>query len=386
MDNTYIRVIVHIFSQGGARDDLDLGCIRIRLGGNAFECARRICDMIRCAIQQRLPGVFVNCDVIQVGPNTAKIILRAKNTAGQFDPITIGGLDLCITMPRKRYLPSGLPVTPFFAADITATANGGVRAFNIGSSGQDGVTINTLEAQHGVMIDTELISLDLAGAEFSLRAWGKFNGLDHSRLGTARVHHASDSFFDVFADFSDIGSPTARVQVLNNGVMVGEVVVPTGMLGTMQDSPTSPLRITGCGKLPPNPPCFILDLEFPVLFRATGSTVNLMGDELRILAHQAGGPVSSIQAMDLFAADPVGPVGEFTIVNATLLPPPTTCGDADFDNDGDQGTDLDIEAFFACLGGACCTTCDSPDFDGDGDTGTDLDIEAFFRVLGGGIC
>jgi len=67
-------------------------------------------------------------------------------------------------------------------------------------------------------------------------------------------------------------------------------------------------------------------------------------------------------------------------------PPPPPCGDSDFDNDGDAGTDLDIESFFGCLGGACCPTCDSPDFDGDGDTGTDLDIESFFRVLGGGLC
>jgi len=63
-----------------------------------------------------------------------------------------------------------------------------------------------------------------------------------------------------------------------------------------------------------------------------------------------------------------------------------TCGSPDFDGDGDQGTDLDIEAFFACIGGDCCGTCGSPDFDGDGDQGTDLDIEAFFRVLGGGAC
>jgi len=71
------------------------------------------------------------------------------------------------------------------------------------------------------------------------------------------------------------------------------------------------------------------------------------------------------------------------ILTGSSLP---TCGSADFDGDGDTGTDLDIEAFFACLGGDCCATCGSADFDGDGDTGTDLDIEAFFRVLGGGNC
>ncbi len=56
---------------------------------------------------------------------------------------------------------------------------------------------------------------------------------------------------------------------------------------------------------------------------------------------------------------------------------------ADFNGDGDTGTDSDIEAFFACLAGNCCSTCGSADFNGDGDVGTDADIESFFRVLGG---
>jgi hypothetical protein len=64
------------------------------------------------------------------------------------------------------------------------------------------------------------------------------------------------------------------------------------------------------------------------------------------------------------------------------------CGTADFDNDGDIGTDADIDAFFACLGGNCCAQCWSggADFNGDGDVGTDADIESFFRVLAGGPC
>jgi hypothetical protein len=64
------------------------------------------------------------------------------------------------------------------------------------------------------------------------------------------------------------------------------------------------------------------------------------------------------------------------------------CGSADFDGDGDIGTDADIEAFFACLAGNCCDTCfpGGADFNGDGDIGTDADIESFFRVLAGGPC
>ena len=64
------------------------------------------------------------------------------------------------------------------------------------------------------------------------------------------------------------------------------------------------------------------------------------------------------------------------------------CGSADFNCDGDTGTDADIEAFFACLAGNCppppCTS--NADFNGDGDSATDADIEAFFRVLAGGTC
>jgi hypothetical protein len=69
--------------------------------------------------------------------------------------------------------------------------------------------------------------------------------------------------------------------------------------------------------------------------------------------------------------------------------PPAHCGTADFNCDGDVGTDADIEAFFQCLAGTCpqppCTNT-SADFNGDGDVGTDADIEAFFRVLAGGPC
>jgi hypothetical protein len=71
------------------------------------------------------------------------------------------------------------------------------------------------------------------------------------------------------------------------------------------------------------------------------------------------------------------------VLNGTDGP---TCGSADYNGDGDVGTDADIEAFFACLAGTCCATCGSADFDANGDVGTDADIEAFFRVLAGGAC
>ncbi|HYE61450.1 MAG TPA: hypothetical protein VD997_05600 [Phycisphaerales bacterium] len=59
---------------------------------------------------------------------------------------------------------------------------------------------------------------------------------------------------------------------------------------------------------------------------------------------------------------------------------------SDYNGDGDHGTDQDIEAFFACIGGTCCPACGPSDYNSDGDAGTDQDIEAFFRVLGGNPC
>jgi hypothetical protein len=92
------------------------------------------------------------------------------------------------------------------------------------------------------------------------------------------------------------------------------------------------------------------------------------------------------------AQDNIGAVVEAAIddilVYQYVCTPPSGCDSADFDCDGDVGTDADIQAFFACVAGNCpappCTN--SSDFNHDGDLGTDADIEAFFRVLGGGPC
>jgi hypothetical protein len=80
------------------------------------------------------------------------------------------------------------------------------------------------------------------------------------------------------------------------------------------------------------------------------------------------------------------PAGEYLGFNFVSTGPSPCCR-SDFNGDGDIGTDLDIESFFACLAGDCCPTCPpTADFNCDGDIGTDTDIESFFRVLAGGAC
>jgi hypothetical protein len=100
--------------------------------------------------------------------------------------------------------------------------------------------------------------------------------------------------------------------------------------------------------------------------------------------------INPVQASDAGSYDVTvtNNCGSVTSAAAQLTVQGGACGSADFNCDGDIGTDADIESFFACLAGACpappCTS--GADFNGDGDIGTDADIEAFFRVLGGGTC
>jgi cytochrome c peroxidase len=134
--------------------------------------------------------------------------------------------------------------------------------------------------------------------------------------------------------------------------------------------------------------------------RLVGTTITgIVGGTLGVATvnwQLAPGTVSAgeVYYLQWVIQDPVAPNGEALsrIVSQPIFCGsqgcPNPCGTADFNGDGDFGTDQDIEAFFACLAGNCCATCYSMggDFNGDGDTGTDQDIEAFFRVLAGGSC
>jgi hypothetical protein len=140
-----------------------------------------------------------------------------------------------------------------------------------------------------------------------------------------------------------------------------------------------------------NAPWTMTKANGTLAFATDGYTVNTNANALRWGCLYNFGftadvpPVTGSATLALFKP---GTLASITVAGLPVPTPPGNCGSADFDCDGDVGTDADIEAFFACLGGSCpsapCTG--SADFDGDGDVGTDADIEAFFSVLGGGDC
>jgi hypothetical protein len=118
---------------------------------------------------------------------------------------------------------------------------------------------------------------------------------------------------------------------------------------------------------------------------AEGTRTPPTSNSTAVIRRDAGCFDTDDNAMDFAIAAPT-PRNSASPANPCVTGP--VCGTADFDGDGDTGTDADIEAFFACLAGNCCATCfaGGADFNADGDTGTDADIESFFRVLAGGPC
>jgi hypothetical protein len=111
-----------------------------------------------------------------------------------------------------------------------------------------------------------------------------------------------------------------------------------------------------------------------------------IGDEVLLITSTIQGSFAVVQVPTLGGGRVLEVITEPTRILARVVPGGNPCWSADFNGDGDSGTDQDIAAFFACLAGDCCPLCAPADFNSDGDTGTDQDIEAFFRVLAGGSC
>ncbi|MBL9031770.1 MAG: hypothetical protein JNM80_08690 [Phycisphaerae bacterium] len=312
MPNTYVRVWARAHNhamQMGA--DLAAFCIRFRLGGSAQHCAQRIADTIRCAFLRR--GIIVNVQVQPVpGTPRWKITVIKKGVGGQPVPIDWGTLIICAEMPRKINPFVWDPITAFFNANLVeqlSPPRGIVNDLDL--SGNDGATITPMMGPwtNGVRIELLPLNLQSANNSMTMTAWGatQMMGPDR-RLGQAGLRFRP-SFFDVFADFSDIGGTEARVVVYRNSLPVGDVVVPispSGIIGTISPAPgqTALPRPNGCGKLspilPPFPPCFWINFDRFGVINVAGQ--QFLGNNLRILVNNATDPILNIQAFDIAAA------------------------------------------------------------------------------------
>jgi hypothetical protein len=259
---------------------------------------------------------------------------------------------------------------------------------NLGSSGQDGVAIDLGNDVGGVGIT---LNRDrCCPGHVTLMKLTDDEGQEQ-RISKTVVDVSPDGSVSeaINADFSGLGADGYTLTCVDAG---GVVVGPSGGTAIINGGP-QPVCTGRCPEgietwqnqgTTANPIWVFIGCEGSMNMTLPGGTV------LTGVASYTITPLGSTHQGRLrhVVITKNGTEMELRRVTTTPFVGGSPCGTADFDGDGDIGTDADIEAFFACLGGQCCPTCDphGADFDGDGDIGTDADIESFFRVLAGGPC
>lgn len=188
-------------------------------------------------------------------------------------------------------------------------ANGRLGLFQLGASGADGVSIE-LGAAEGA--DVFWGPLDMAGAAppgsfVHASARGLLNGQPDQPLGDLRLTKLADSRIEVTVDFSNIASPTHRIQVVDDGQIIAEIPGHSGVVALASRWPN------GLGKLGGELECYIG--TFPDGTEIDVDGVVFQADELRVLAETP----SAIGAKNAFDVRAAG-LGQITLVQEVVKP------------------------------------------------------------------
>jgi hypothetical protein len=235
------------------------------------------------------------------------------------------------------------------------------------------IGVNDLVTRGGITFagyQTECYRMDNRDPAHPVDVPGYFSGGDLELSGNY-LYAAGGSGLYIY----DVTDPLLAPEVM----LVGSVA-PEGVNGTVNAVGVSGNRaVTGTGQIE------AIDISNPsspqvLLASRTGGATDVLLDGSLIFSTNVGLTTALVGVSNT-------PTACSGLLIRQLVEPPT-CGSADFNCDGDVGTDADIEAFFACIAGTCpAPPCpNNADFNADGDIGTDADIESFFRVLGGGPC
>ena len=174
---------------------------------------------------------------------------------------------------------------------------------NIGSSGVDGVIayFPPSDSMELLLADSTLGGGN--GSWLSASAFGSVAGVPDQPLGSATFTKQAGGY-DVTADFSAIGSPTQRIQVLDGGLLVLDLPGHTGPVATMSNWPYK------LGKLGGTTECLVSCSDVGTVFLIDGS--NYVGTELRILAETNGSAIDYKSSFELLGSglDAIDIVGE----------------------------------------------------------------------------
>jgi len=283
--------------------------------------------------------------------NTTPFVLSvgSNHPCGASIPLTLNVTSPQASVSYNFSFPTGLGGSP---GPFTASYTGPVVPIPDNNAGTADAGL-TVSGYFGTISD---LNFRIGGSSCSSAQGSTTVGLDHSWVGDLTLTLVSPAGTTVTLMSHPGGAG-------NNGNNFCQTVLDDAAATSINTAPVGNAPWTG--SFIPNSPLAAFNGQNPNGVWHLRAVDSVLGD------------TGSIRAFSLIFS---------VVATPTCDPPHQTCGSADFNCDGDIGTDSDIEAFFACLGGNCCAACDTADFNGDGDIGTDTDIEAFFSVLGGGHC
>jgi len=172
---------------------------------------------------------------------------------------------------------------------------------NLGASGSDGVQVALPSGTREYRMGWQSLGNatgTATGSFLQASATAVVDNVPDQPFGFVRITD-NGGLLEVTADFSPVGSPTARVEVYNGGVLQGSFGGMTGTLATFviwQD---------GCWKrspFPPTLPCYWVPWDAPILITIPGHG-SFTGDGLAILADAATATHGTLDSFSLQSKD-----------------------------------------------------------------------------------
>jgi hypothetical protein len=168
---------------------------------------------------------------------------------------------------------------------------------NIGSRQGDGVRFTMEEPAAYVQINMtnplrETYSSDPSPQpSVILRARGGLEGLSGQELGRVQIQGTLEDGLKVTPDFSSLGDSSSVVQILNQGILVGEVLARKGSAAGLPQWPSSFGHLGADG--------FQIRWDTPINIMLPGQLTEVTGDELRIRPETGEIPVEFVDGFDL---------------------------------------------------------------------------------------
>ncbi len=122
----------------------------------------------------------------------------------------------------------GLVHAPIGGARIDLDPDGNLVVSDIGSTGDDGVSVD-LGGSEGIRVEFADLELPLVGSFFETAVTGTVDGEADQLIGTLRAEYDGDGV-NILADLTPIGSPSYTVEVWESGILVAR---ETGVIGPL---------------------------------------------------------------------------------------------------------------------------------------------------------